>query len=177
MKRDNLYSYTEQRFYHSSLKAHAVSDILSILLGSAPNAMYAENLAIMNLNNSELSAGNKIKHDHDPFVNRCYSLYSFYPYLFASVISLLASSFGFLQNLLTAIPSPVLGGMEPFIFGLISAPGIQMLVDQKVNYKKISNQIITASVLLAGVSNISMNFQILELKGMSLGLTIVRTSC
>lgn len=66
----------------------------------------------------------------------------------------------------------ILGGMELFVFGLISAPGIQMLVDQQVNYKKISNQIITAAVLLAGISDISIVYETLTLRGMSLGLTI-----
>ena len=67
---------------------------------------------------------------------------------------------------------PILGGMELFVFALISAPGIQMLVDQQINYKKISNQIITSGVLLAGISDISITYGTLTLRGMSLGLII-----
>ena len=47
-----------------------------------------------------------------------------------------------------------------------------MLVEQQVNYKKISNQIITASVLLAGISDISISYGAFTLKGKILGLTI-----
>ncbi len=47
-----------------------------------------------------------------------------------------------------------------------------MLVDNKTDYKKISNQIITASVLLAGVSSLVIRYKSFSLKGMSLGLTI-----
>lgn len=79
---------------------------------------------------------------------------------------------GGLQDLFVAIPKAVLGAMELFIFTLIASPGIQMLVDNKTDYKKISNQIITASVLLAGVSSLVIRYKSFSLKGMSLGLTI-----
>ena len=110
--------------------------------------------------------------DDDAFINHCYSPYSIFPYILASVICILVACFSGLQEIFIAIPTPILGGMELFVFGLITAPGIQMLVEQQVNYKKISNQIITASVLLAGISNISITYETLTLKGMSLGLVI-----
>lgn len=59
-----------------------------------------------------------------------------------------------------------------FLFGIISAPGIQLLVEEHINYKKVSNQIITASVLISGVSGLSLNLGLFELKGMSLGFII-----
>ena len=88
------------------------------------------------------------------------------------MISIIVAFISGLQEFFTSIPMPILGGMELFVFALISAPGIQMLVDQQINYKKISNQIITSGVLLTGISDISITYGTLTLRGMSLGLTI-----
>ena len=156
----------------SAISFHSVTSIITSFTNMMPSAIYAENLAIMNLHNADLSTKHIINDDDDSFIRNCYSPYSIYPYVIASVISILGALFSGLQELFMAIPMPILGGMELFVFGLISAPGIQMLVEEQVNYKKISNQIITASVFLAGISDISINYESLTLHGMSLGLTI-----
>ena len=154
------------------LVAHSLANLGTVLTGAMPNTIYAENLAIMNLNNTDHYSKEYIKTDKDSVIVEYYSPYSKWPYIIASAISIIVSCIVFLQDFFKAIPLAVLGGVELFIFGLISAPGIQLLVEQRVNYKKVSNQIITASVLLAGISNISVNLRIVELKGMSLGLTV-----
>lgn len=155
-----------------SLKSHSIANFIAILFSSTPIAIYAENLAIMNLNSIYLSQKNKGVRDEDRIVQNCYNTYSIYPYCIAGILSILVACFGWLQDLFTAIPLPVLGAMEFFIFALIASPGIQMLVDSKIDYNKISNQIITASVLLAGVSSLVIDYKMFSLKGMSLGLTI-----
>lgn len=157
---------------NSAITIHSCTSILTSISNMMPSAIYAENLAIMNLHSADLSTKHKISEEDDPFIIDCYSTYSIYPYVIASIVSIIVALFSGLQELFLSIPMPILGGMELFVFGLISAPGIQMLVDQQVNYKKISNQIITASVFLAGISDISITYGSLTLRGMSLGLTI-----
>ena len=156
----------------NAISMHAADNLITSAIGMMPNAIYAENLAIMNLHAADLSTRSAALEDEDPFVEKCYHSYSVYPYVIASIISIIVACFGGLQNLFISIPKPILGGMEMFVFALIAAPGIQMLVEQQVNYKRISNQIITASVLLAGISNVSISYGTFTLKGMSLGLTI-----
>ena len=46
------------------------------------------------------------------------------------------------------------------------------MVEKKINYIRVSNQIFTVSVLLVRMSDKSIQFFAIELKGMSLGLTI-----
>ena len=168
-RRDNCLDVTMPE---RSIKAHSIANIFAIFCSSFPVAFYAENLAIMNLNNIYLSQKGGGIHDDDRVVQNCYHAYSIYPYIVAAILSILVACFGWLQDLFIAIPMPVLGAMELFIFALIASPGIQMLVDSKVDYNKISNQIITASVLLAGVSSLVIDYKMFTLKGMSLGLTI-----
>lgn len=157
---------------NSALSLHSGINMLTSITNMMPSAIYAENLAIMNLHSADLSTKYKINEEEDLFVNNCYSTYSIYPYIIASLVSIVVALFSGLQDIFLSIPMPILGGMELFVFGLISAPGIQMLVEQQVNYKKISNQIITATVFLAGISNISITYGSLSLRGMSLGLAI-----
>lgn len=170
MKRDGK-DYNDKTS-NSAITAHSFANLVTSATLMMPSAIYAENLAIMNLHSADLSTKSTALEDEDPFINNCYSNYSIYPYYIASAVSIMVALIGNLQDIFTAIPIQILGGMELFVFGLITAPGIQLLVDQQVNYKKISNQIITASVFLAGISNISITHGPLTLKGMSLGLTI-----
>lgn len=170
VKRDGI-NVKEKEINHS-ISIHAVSNIVTSAVNMMPSAIYAENLAIMNLHSAELSTKRPKEKDEDDVINQLYSSYSVFPYFTASVISIVVALFGGLQVLFSSIPLAILGGMELFVFGLIAAPGIQILVEQQVNYKKISNQIITASVLFAGISDISITYKSLVLHGMSLGLTI-----
>lgn len=158
---EELFSYENNKEFFTSLRGHAVSIFLSGCVGSVPTTIYAENIAVMSINNNDAN----MKHES-------FNPFSCVPYIGAAVISVVVAILGKLQYLLMNIPKPVIGGVELFLFGIITAPGIQMLVEQRVNYKKISNQILTAGVLVAGVGGFSVNFGTIELKGMSLGLVI-----
>lgn len=161
-----LFNKDSMEALHSGLLSHGVATVAASFLGSVPNTIYAENIAVMGIHNGEP------KKDPDKFITNLTDPFSFVPYLIAAGLAILFSFVGVLRSFLENIPKPVIGGMELFLFGIISAPGIQLLVDQRVNYKKISNQIITAAVLITGVSGLSVNFGIVELKGMSLGFVV-----
>ena len=170
LKRDSI--RIEEKEINHSISMHALTNTITSSIYMMPSAIYAENLAIMNLHSAELSTKHQKEDDDDKVINSFYSSYSIWPYIVASIISIVVALFSGLQDLFSSIPLEILGGMELFVFGLIAAPGIQMLVEQQVNYKKISNQIITASVLFAGISTISISYKSLALHGMSLGLTV-----
>lgn len=167
-----IFSNNNIRLFNKSLVSHGMSVLLASFLGSVPNTLYAENIAVMSIHNSDSRECDHLTHEKDRFIKRLYDPSSFVPYIVAAVIAILVSLFGVLQNLLLSIPKPVIGGVELFLFGIIAAPGIQLLVEQKVNYRKISNLMLTASVLITGISNITFNFGVVVLKGMSLGLVV-----
>lgn len=151
---------------HTGLLSHGLSTVIVTLMGSVPNTVYAENIAVMGIHNTEA------KDDPDKFIRDLTKPFSLYPYFVAAIIAISFSFIDALQTILLGIPKAVIGGMELFLFGIISAPGIQMLVDQRVNYKKASNQIITAAVLITGVSGLTVDLGFVELKGMSLGFVV-----
>jgi len=166
---------------------HSLSSLFSSIVGTVPTAIYAENLAIMNLHadthtrDKRTRKRNKIKQKDNNYnthtkaigvINTFYNELSIIPYIIAAGAFIIASFVGFFDNIMLFIPDPVYDGMGLFIFALIAAPGVQMLVDEYVNYGKITNQILTGGVLLAGVSPISIPLGTIELSGMSLGLFI-----
>ena len=156
--------------FKTSLFSHGIATTVAAMLGSVPNTLYTENIAVM-----EIHAMNRtyIKKDNEEkFIINLYEPYSCAPYIVAAFIAIIVSLIGILHETLLNIPKPVIGGVELFLFGIISAPGIQLLVEQRVDYKKISNQILTASVLISGISGLQINLGIVELEGMSLGFTV-----
>lgn len=161
--------FTEQsvKKLRTSLFSHGMATFVAGLFGSVPNTIYAENIAVMSIHKTDVK-----RDDPDPFIRKLVEPTSVAPYIVAAIIAMLFSFIGILQTILTGIPKPVIGGMELFLFGIISAPGIQLLVEQRVNYKKVSNQIITAAVLISGISGLSINLGFVELKGMGLGFVI-----
>lgn len=151
----------------SGLRAHGCATAFAALLGSVPNTIYAENIAVMGIHKKVNE-----KKEPDKFIKKLTNPMSVAPYMLAALFAIICSFVGVFQDFVFNIPKPVIGGMELFLFGIISAPGIQLLVEQKVNYKKVSNQIITASVLITGISELTITFDWFELKGMSLGLVV-----
>jgi uracil permease len=156
----------------TSVFGHGTATLLAAVFGSVPNTIYAENIAVMGIHSTDIYEQQRLNDEKDSFIKSLCEPFSYIPFLIAAIIAILVSFFGVLQTVLLSIPKPVIGGIELFLFGIISAPGIQLLVEQKVNYKKISNQLLTASVLISGISGLTVNLGLVELKGMSLGFVV-----
>jgi len=164
---NDIFTASSVNEMRDSVKGHGISTLIASVLGSVPNTIYAENIAVMGIHRND----NK-RDEPDSFIKKLTSPFSVAPYIIAAVLAMIFAFSGYLQAFLLGIPKAVIGGMELFLFGLISAPGIQLLVEQHVNYKKISNQITTAAVLISGISGLSINFGFVEIKGMGLGFVV-----
>lgn len=133
-----------------TISANAFAIAISGFMGGVPLTLYAENIAVMRINN-------------DPRPNQFY---------LAAVVVMILSFSGNLLSLIQSVPSPIIGGLSFVLMGIIAAPGIKMLVDAKVDYTKITNLFLTASVLIVGLSDMSFNIFGTQIKGMSLGLLV-----
>ena len=71
------------------------------------------------------------------------------------------------QQAIAAVPVPVMGGSFLLLYGVIGASGIRVLLDSKVDYNKPQNLILTAIILIVGVSGASIQIGAAELKGMA----------
>ncbi|WP_426333303.1 uracil permease [Paenibacillus silvae] len=131
---------------HRSLLGNGVSTILSGFVGSTPNTTYGENIGVMAL-------------------TRVYSIYVIGG---AAVIAILLSFSGTFSALVANIPVPVMGGVSLLLFGVIAASGLRILVEQKVDFAKPTNLILTTLVLVIGLSGTEISFYGVHLKGMAL---------
>src|SRR5690606_8158535 len=133
-----------------SMIGNGVSTMLSSFFGSTPNTTYGENIGVL-------------------AITRVYSTWIIGG---AAVIAIVLSYCGKLAALIQGIPSPVMGVISLLLFCIITASGIRMLVESKVDYSNSQNLILTCVVLVIGISGAVINIGDVELKGMGLA-TIV----
>ncbi|MBF7084438.1 uracil permease [Desulfallas sp. Bu1-1] len=135
---------------HRSLLGNGLSTMLSGFFGSTPNTTYGENIGVM-------------------AITRVYSVWVIGG---AAVMAILLSFVGVLAEAIRSIPQPVMGGVSLLLFGVIAASGIRMLVEAKVDFGKARNLILTAVVLIVGVSGAQVNIGAVSLKGMGLATVV-----
>ncbi|MDO9082069.1 MAG: uracil permease [Humidesulfovibrio sp.] len=135
---------------HRSLMGDGVSTVLSGFFGSVPTTTYGENIGVM-------------------AITRVYSVWVIGG---AAVISIALAFVGKLSAFIQSIPAPVMGGVSILLFGVIAASGIRMLVEAKVDYSKPINLILTAIVLIVGISGAAVKLGNVQLKGMALATVV-----
>ncbi len=131
---------------HRSLAGDGISTALSGMVGAVPTTTYGENIGVLAIT----------------------KVFSVWVIGGAAVISILISFIGKLSAAITTIPNPVMGGVSLLLFGTIAASGIRMLVEQKVDYSKPKNLVITAVVLVIGLSGAHLQIGTVTLAGMAL---------
>jgi uracil permease len=135
---------------HNSLLGDGLSTMLSSLCGSNPTTTYGENMGVM-------------------AITRVYSVWVIGG---AAVISILLAFFGQVSGIIRSIPAPVIGGISIALFGVIAASGLRMLIEAKVDYSKSRNLLLSAIVLVVGISGVSINLGTTQLKGMVLATLV-----
>ncbi|CAM3258621.1 uracil permease [Xenorhabdus nematophila] len=135
---------------HRSMFANGLSTMFSGFFGSTPNTTYGENIGVMALTR----------------------VYSTWVIGGAAIIAILLSCVGKLAAVIQLIPVPVMGGVSLLLYGVIGASGIRVLIDSKVDYSKAQNLILTAVILIIGVSGAKIQIGAAELKGMALATVV-----
>jgi len=120
---------------HRSIFADNFSTALSGLIGGVPTTTYGENIGVMAIT----------------------GVYSVKVIGGAAIISILMAFIGPLSALISTIPGNVIGGVTFLLYGMIGTSGIRLLVDQKVDYSKSDNLILTSVIFIAGLSGLSSN--------------------
>ena len=135
---------------HRSIFADNFSTALSGLIGGVPTTTYGENIGVMAIT----------------------GVYSVKVIGGAAIISILMAFIGPLSALISTIPGNVIGGVTFLLYGMIGTSGIRLLVDQKIDYSKSDNLILTSVIFIAGLSGLSIQFGSIELSGMVLSSVI-----
>lgn len=141
-----LNKLTKRNFFkdpglNRTLLGDGLSSIIAGFAGGPPTTSYGENIGVL--------AMSKV---HSVWV---ISGAAFFAFLF--------SFCGKISALIQSIPSPVIGGISFLLFGMIASNGLQILVDNKVNYGLKRNLVITSVILVVGVGGTYLqlgNFQL-----------------
>lgn len=135
---------------HRSIFADNFSTMLSGLVGGVPTTTYGENIGVMAVT----------------------GVYSVQVIAGAGIISILMAFFGPLATFIQTIPGNVIGGVTFLLYGMIGASGIRLLVDEKVDFSKAKNLILTSIVFTSGLSGLSINLGQVQLRGMVLASVV-----
>lgn len=135
---------------HRSLFGDGFSTMISGFFGSVPTTTYGENIGVLAITR----------------------VYSSRVIVGAAIISIVLAFSGKFSALIRTIPVPVMGGVSLLLFGVIAASGLRMLVESKVDYSKSRNLILSSTVLVIGLSGVSINFAGITLKGMALATLV-----
>lgn len=135
---------------HRSIFADNFSSLLSACVGSVPTTTYGENIGVMAIT----------------------GVYSVQVIGGAAVLSILCSFIGPLSALIQTIPGPVVGGISFLLYGMIGTSGLRILVDEKVDYGKSINLVLTSVVFVTGLSGVSITIGTTELTGMVLACIV-----
>ncbi|MCR4688800.1 MAG: uracil-xanthine permease family protein, partial [Saccharofermentans sp.] len=114
---------------HRTLSGDGLATTLASLFGAPANTTYGENTGVLTLS--------KV---YDPAVIR---LAAFFAILFSFSPKLAAC--------ISAIPTPVIGGISLVLYGMISAVGVRNIVENKIDFSKTRNVIIAAIILVLAI--------------------------
>jgi uracil-xanthine permease len=133
-----------------SLLGDGLANIISGIFGATPNTTYGENIGVL-------------------AITRVFSVWVIGG---AALLAIIISFVGKVSAVIHAIPVPVMGGVSILLFGIIAASGLRMLVERKVDYTKPANLMLTAIVLVVGLSGAGVTIGPVQLKGMGLATVV-----
>ena len=135
---------------HRSLFADNFSTAVSGLIGSVPTTTYGENIGVMAIT----------------------KVYSVRVIGGAAVLSIICSFVGPLAALIQTIPGPVIGGISFLLYGMIGTSGLRILVDNRVDYGKNRNMVLTSVIFVTGLSGVTLSLGNVSLSGMTLAAIV-----
>lgn len=122
-------NFIENPGLHRTLIGDGLATSFSALFGGPANTTYGENTGVLELS--------KV---YDPKVIRLAAVY-------AVVLSFLPK----FSEIISSLPSAIIGGVSFMLYGMISAIGVRNVVENHVDFTKSRNLIIAAVILVSGL--------------------------
>ena len=114
---------------HRTILGDGIATAFAGLLGGPANTTYGENTGVL--------AVTKV---YDPAVIRI-----------AACFAIFLGVFGKFGGLISSIPTPVTGAVGIVLYGMISAVGVRILVNAKLNFGDSRNLLVAAIILVIGI--------------------------
>lgn len=112
-----------------NLIGDGIGDIVSAAIGGPAGTNYGENISAMAIS----------------------KVFSVNVLILAAVLTMVISSFTPLVNAVYSIPGAVIGGLSIYLFGIIAAQGIAIIIEKQVDMFSSRNLAIIAVILIVGL--------------------------
>ncbi|MDD3026778.1 MAG: solute carrier family 23 protein [Erysipelotrichaceae bacterium] len=112
-----------------TLVGDGLATALSALIGGPANTTYGENTGVIGMT----------------------KIGSVYVTAGAALFAIILSTSGKVAAVISSIPTSVLGGMSILLYGVIASNGLRVLIENRVDYSKQKNLIITSAMLVFGL--------------------------
>lgn len=134
-----------------SMLGDGIATMIAACIGGPPSTTYGENIGVL-------------------AITRAFSIYLF---IGAAMFAILFGFCGKIAALLSTIPTPVMGGVSILLFGIIASSGLRMLVENKVDFARKRNLIISSVILVIGIGGAAVHVgDLFSLEGMALASII-----
>lgn len=129
-----------------NLIGDGVGDMIAGLIGGPAGTNYGENNSLM-------------------AITRNFSV----PVLMtAAIIAIVMGFFGHIAGLVNTIPRAVIGGVSVYLFGVIGAQGVALMISEKLDLFSSKNLAIVATILIIGLGGAAMPNGMIELGSLKL---------
>ena len=122
-------NFIENPGLHRTLLGDGLATSLSAMIGGPANTTYGENTSVLALSRV-----------YDPKVIRLAAVY-------AVILSFIPK----MAEVISSLPSAIIGGISFILYGMISAVGVRNVVENKVDLTRSRNLVITAVILVCGL--------------------------
>ena len=134
-----------------TLMGDGIATAVSALLGGPANTSYGENTGVIGLT----------------------KVASIYVTLGAAGIAMVLGCLPIVSAVIRTIPTAVLGGMSILLYGVIASNGLRVIVDNRVDFDKQRNLIITSAMLVIGLGGAVLPLgQVATLSGTALAALV-----
>ncbi|WML35392.1 uracil permease [Clostridium sp. OS1-26] len=146
--------FTKEPGLHRSILGDGVATMFAGLVGGPPNTTYGENIGVMAIT----------------------KVYSVWVIGGAGVIAIILSFIGPVAAIIENMPMPVMGGVSILLFGIIASSGFRIFVEDKIDFSKKKNLILSSVIIVIGIGGAAVKFNFngaeVEIAGVALA-TIV----
>ncbi|KGL40959.1 uracil permease [Listeria newyorkensis] len=131
---------------HRSLAADGTASIIASLIGGPPVTTYGENIGVLAIT----------------------KVYSVFVIGGAAVLAIAFGFIGYINAVITSVPTAVLGGISLLLFGVIATSGLRMMIESHVDLSVNRNMIIASVVLVVGIGGLLVEIGSFKLEGMAM---------
>jgi len=112
-----------------NLIGDGIGDMVSGLIGGPAGTNYGENISTMSITKN----------------------FSVWVLMAAAIITMVISMFVPISAAVYSIPGAVIGGLSVYLFGVIAAQGVAIMIEKKVSLFSAKNLAVIASILIVGI--------------------------